>query len=66
VISIESMGALPLKIFPQARKISRGVMLGFGGAVVMCFGCSGGAPGCFLPETELPACFSKDSKGTAG
>jgi hypothetical protein len=63
---MESIGALPLKIFPQARKISRGVILGFGGAVVMCFRCSGAARGCFLPETELSAFFQKIQKEPPG
>jgi len=62
VISIESMGALPLKIFPQALKISRGVILGLSWAVVICFRCSVGVPGCFLPETELLTFFQKIQK----
>src|SRR5580658_4002055 len=53
------MGALPLKIFPQALKISRGVILGLSWAVVICFRCSVGVPGCFLPETELLTFFQK-------
>src|SRR5580700_3589942 len=53
------MGALPLKIFPQALKISRGVILGLSWAVVMCVRCSGGVPGCFLAETEPLTFFQK-------
>jgi hypothetical protein len=32
---MESMGDLPVRIFPQAPSISRGVMLGFGLAIVI-------------------------------
>jgi hypothetical protein len=43
---MESIGALPPRIFPQALKISRGVILGFGREVAMGVGCSGPVLGC--------------------
>ena len=48
MISIESIGKLPRKILPQARRSSRGVILGFGSDIDMFLDANAGTPAALL------------------